>query len=103
MRENEKRPPERSLCILFLWHITKDGYLVFNHDNYIDETCDINGDIPLEEVQKRCEDPKNRHYISNMTLAELRQYNFGYYFEDENGQRIYKDVENFAEIGRAHV
>ena len=23
-------------------HLTKDGYLVFNHDNYIDETCDIN-------------------------------------------------------------
>ena len=26
-----------------------------------------------------------------MTLAELEQYNFGYYFEDENGERIYKD------------
>ena len=27
-----------------------------------------------------------------MTLEELEQYNFGYYFEDENGDRIYKDV-----------
>ena len=34
-----------------------------------------------------------------MTLAELEQYNFGYYFEDKNGQRIYKDAENYAELG----
>ena len=26
-----------------------------------------------------------------MTLEELEQYNFGYYFEDESGKRIYKD------------
>ena len=34
-----------------------------------------------------------------MTLDELRQYNFGYYFEDENGDRIYKDVTNLEERG----
>ena len=80
-------------------YLTKDGYLVYNHDSYIDETCNINGDISLEEVKSLCRDKANRHYISDMTLAELQQYNFGYYFEDENGDRIYKDSENFQELG----
>ena len=80
-------------------YLTKDGYLVYNHDSYIDETCNINGDISLEEVEALCEDEANRHYISDMTLAELESYNFGYYFEDDNGARIYKDAENFAELG----
>lgn len=80
-------------------YMTKDGYLVYNHDSYIDETCNINGDISFEEVEKLCKDKANRHYISDMTLEELRQYNFGYYFEDENGDRIYKEAENFAELG----
>ena len=34
-----------------------------------------------------------------MTLAELEQYNFGYYFEDENGDRIYKDETDLAAKG----
>ncbi|MBE6610043.1 MAG: glycerophosphodiester phosphodiesterase [Ruminococcaceae bacterium] len=80
-------------------YLTKDGYLVYNHDSYIDETCNVNGDITLEEVKALCKDKANRHYIENMTLEELSQYNFGYYFEDENGQRIYKDAEDFAEKG----
>lgn len=72
-------------------YLTKDGYLVYNHDSYIDETCNINGDKTLDEVEDLCDDSKNRHYIKDMTLAELEQYNFGYYFEDENGNRPYKD------------
>ena len=72
-------------------YLTKDGYLVYNHDSYIDETCNVNGDISLEEVEALCEDKENRHYFEDMTLAELEQYNFGYYFENENGERIYKD------------
>lgn len=80
-------------------YLTKDGYLVYNHDSYIDETCNVNGDISLDAVKQLCKDKSNRHYISDMTLAELEQYNFGYYFEDKNGQRIYKDVENYAELG----
>ena len=35
-------------------YLTKDGYLVYNHDSYIDETCNINGDISLEEVKTLC-------------------------------------------------
>lgn len=80
-------------------YLTKDGYLVFNHNDYIDETCNVNGDLSLEEVVALCEDEKNRHYISDMTLDELRQYNFGYYFEDENGEQIYKDVTDPAALG----
>ena len=30
-------------------YLTKDGYLVYNHDSYIDETCNVNGDISLDE------------------------------------------------------
>lgn len=74
-------------------YLTKDGYLVYNHDAYIDRTCNINGDLTPAEVKELCWDEENRHYIQDMTLAELRQYNFGYYFEDESGNRIYKDAD----------
>ena len=80
-------------------YLTQDGYLVYNHDSYIDETCNVNGDISQDEVEQLCESKENRHYISDMTLAELEQYNFGYYFEDENGDRIYKDETNIEELG----
>ena len=80
-------------------YLTKDGYLVYNHDAYIDETCNVNGDISLEEVEELCKNKENRHYIKDMTLAELEQYNFGYYFEDENGERIYKDVTDIEGAG----
>ena len=81
-----------------LW-LTADGYLVYNHDGYIDRTCDVNGDIPYSQVKELIRDEANRHYISDMTLDELKEYNFGYYFEDENGERIYKDESNLAEAG----
>lgn len=80
-------------------YLTKDGYLVYNHDSYIDETCNVNGDISFEEVETLCENEENRHFIKDMTLAELEQYNFGYYFENEKGERIYKDVEDVEAAG----
>lgn len=80
-------------------YLTKDGYLVYNHDSYIDETCNINGNISLDEVEALCEQEENRHYIQDMTLAQLEQYNFGYYFEDENGERIYQDVTDLETAG----
>jgi len=80
-------------------YLTSDGYLVYNHDDYIDETCNVNGDIPLSEVKELCKDEGKRHYIKDMTLAELEQYNFGYYFEDKSGERIYRDVEDVAGAG----
>ena len=80
-------------------YLTKDGYLVYNHDSYIDETCNINGDLTLDEVKALCDNKANRHYIEDMTLAELQQYNFGYYFEDEKGERIYKDATDLEGMG----
>lgn len=80
-------------------YLTSDGYLVYNHDAYIDETSNVNGDISLTEVRALCSDKSNRHYIEDMTLAELKAYNFGYYFEDENGERIYKNTENIEAAG----
>ena len=80
-------------------YLTKDGYLVYNHDSYIDRTCNVNGDLTISEVEMICEDKENRHYIEDMTLAELEQYNFGYYFEDERGERIYKNVTDVASAG----
>ncbi len=79
-------------------YLTKDGYLVYNHDSYIDETCNVNGDLTLDEVEALCDEKSNRHYIRDMTLSELRQYNFGYYFERE-GERIYKDETDLAGCG----
>ena len=52
-------------------YLTKDGYLVYNHDSYIDETCNINGDISFGELEELIEDKSNRHYIKDMTLSEL--------------------------------
>jgi len=80
-------------------YLTKDGYLVYNHDEYIDTTCNVNGNKTLAEVKELCKTEENRHYIKDMTLAQLQQYNFGYYFEDKTGNRIYKDADNFAELG----
>ena len=80
-------------------YLTKDGYLVYNHNAYIDETCNINGDVTLEEVIELCKDEENRHYIEDMTLEELQRYNFGYYFTDETGEYIYRDVTDLASHG----
>lgn len=82
-------------------YLTKDGYLVYNHDDYIDETCNVNGDISLSEVRELCRDKSKRHYIRDMTLSELSQYNFDYYFENEAGERIYRDVTDPAAAGVA--
>ena len=44
-------------------YLTADGYLVYNHDDYIDETCNVNGDISLAEVEELCKNKENRwHY-----------------------------------------
>ena len=75
-------------------YLTKDGYLVYNHDSYVDETCNINGDISYEEMDNLIDDKTNRHYIEDYTLEELKQYNFGYYFKDKEGNRPYKDLTN---------
>ncbi len=80
-------------------YLTKDGYLVYNHDGYIDRTSNVNGDISYEEMKELIKDKEKRHYIEDMTLDELRRYNFGYYFENEDGERIYKDESDIESRG----
>ena len=80
-------------------YLTKDGYLVYNHDGYIDRTSNVNGDVTEKEVLAICGDKQRRHYIKDMTLAELEEYNFGYFFKDENGERIYKDEVDLESAG----
>lgn len=42
-------------------YLTKDGYLVYNHDSCIDETCNVNGDLfpdkAEEELKTKYPDP----------------------------------------------
>ena len=80
-------------------YLTKDGYLVYNHDSYVDETCNVNGAVSFDEVKELCKDKSKRHYISDMTLEELRQYNFGYYFENKSGERPYENATDLAGLG----
>lgn len=72
-------------------YITKDGHIVFNHDSYIDETCNVNGDISLSEVKELISNKDNRHYIKDMTLNELKEFNFGFYFE-KDGLRPFSNL-----------
>jgi len=82
-------------------YLTKDGYLVYNHDSYIDETCDVNGDKTLEEVKDMIdEDSSKKHYIKDYTLEELRQFNFGYYFE-KDGKMPYHHLISYTDTKEA--
>ncbi|MCI5744811.1 MAG: hypothetical protein MR270_00810 [Erysipelotrichaceae bacterium] len=74
-----------------LW-LTKDNYLVYNHDAYIDRTSNVNPNKTLDEVKELCKDENARHYISDYTLKELKQFNFGYYFCDEEGNFPYQNL-----------
>lgn len=84
-------------------YITKDGHLVCTHDPYIDEKCNVNGNMPLKEVHRRCSKSENkelyRHYVADMTLAQLKKYNFGYFFRDKSGKRLYENVKDIEAEG----
>ena len=80
VNENKADIIETDMCL------TKDGYLVFIHDRTIDDTSDV------DMIEFGVEDDGNdNHYVKDYTLAELKQFNFGYKYE-ENGNRIYKDI-----------
>ena len=83
-------------------YLTKDGYLVYNHDSYIDETCNVNGDISKDEMKELIKDKSKRHYIEDYTLEELQKLNFGYYFTDKEGNRPYKDLTH-EEVVQNHI
>lgn len=54
-------------------HFTKDGELVLMHDDTIDRTSNGKGKV------------------CDLTLAELRTFNFGYNFQTEDGEYKYRD------------
>ncbi len=63
-------------------HLTKDGHAVICHDHNIDETSNGTG------------------YIKDMTLDELRSFDFGSYFSDEFvGEKI-PTLEEFYETAK---
>lgn len=47
-------------------NLTKDGYLVYVHDEYIDRVCNVNGDIPYSEALKICEDEENMRELTEL-------------------------------------
>ena len=63
-------------------YLTKDNYLVYNHDSYIDETCNVNGDISLGEVKELCKDEitavrpvdmfPHTHHVENVVALKRR-------------------------------
>jgi glycerophosphoryl diester phosphodiesterase len=70
--------------------LTKDGYLVFIHNETLDDTCDI------DVLENGKLDDNDDHYVINYTLAELKRYNFGYRYKDENDNYPYdKLVSNY--------
>ncbi|MGM9971753.1 MAG: glycerophosphodiester phosphodiesterase family protein [Anaeroplasmataceae bacterium] len=75
-----------------LW-MTKDGYLVLNHDETINRTSDI-------ELIKG---DSSEYKISDFTLEELRNLNFGYNFLDENGNYPYRNLVDINSSNRSEI
>ena len=80
-------------------YLTKDGQLVLNSDAYINKNCNINGELLLADVELLCETEENCRFIADMTLEELKQYNFGFYFADSKGNRPYKEPFSTEALG----
>jgi len=85
-------------------YLTKDGHLVYNHDEYIDETCDVNGDMTLDEIKKMIDkDATKAHYIKDYTLEELRQFNFGHFFTNKEGKMPYHKLVSVNQEDRLNI
>ena len=67
---------EMDLCL------TKDNYLVLNHNKTINACTDVN------IIQGSEED----YYIKDHTLEEIQYYNFGYNFKDREGNYLYRSI-----------
>lgn len=63
-------------------HLTKDGHLVLMHDHEVDRTSDGAKVFGQEGVK-----------ICDKTLAELKTLNFGYNFQDLQGNYPYRDLQ----------
>ena len=78
-----------------IW-LTKDKKMVFNHDDSIDRMSDVSlFDIPDVE--------QNEHLVSEFTLEELKNFNFGYGFETLEGEKPYKDLVSINDENRKQV
>ena len=75
-----------------LW-LTKDGHLVLNHDSTINRTSDV---VEVTGQNKK-------HYISDYTLAELENFNYGAKFEKTENVFPYKDLVTVDQIDRKEV
>ena len=75
-----------------IW-ITKDGKIVFSHDGTIDRMSDI------------ClfDNTKDKHEIGDYTLEELQNYNFGYGFQDKEGNYPYQNIVSINQENRKAV
>ncbi len=80
-------------------YLTKDNKLVLNGEPYIDKNCNINGGLLLQDVELLCENEENCHFIADMTLEELKQYNFGWFFESSKNKRPYTEPASLEVMG----
>lgn len=74
-------------------YMTKDNNLVVNHDESINRTSDV------EEITNSSEE----YLIKGHTLEELSFFNYGYNFEDENGNYPYRDLVSFDDPLRKEI
>ena len=74
-----------------LW-LTKDGKIVLNHDETINRTSDC-----LELGYK------GEVKIGDLTLDELQNFNFGYHFQDEDGNYPYRDLVDKDAVNRKEI
>ncbi|MBO7614838.1 MAG: hypothetical protein J6T15_03985 [Bacilli bacterium] len=75
-----------------IW-MTKDEHLVYSHDKDIDRMSDV----------ALFDDSKDSHLISDYTLDELENFNFGYNFKDKQGNYPYKDLVTKDQADRKQV
>ena len=75
-----------------LW-LTKDKELILNHDSSINRTSDA--ELVLNS--------KEKHYVSNFTLNELENFNFGAKFEALDGTKPYENLVSVNQVDRKEV
>ncbi|MBQ8292270.1 MAG: hypothetical protein IJX78_00530 [Bacilli bacterium] len=59
-------------------YLTKDNYLILNHNSTINACTEIKGE--------------EKYYIKDHTLEEIRKFNFGYNFKDKDGNYPYRHI-----------
>ena len=56
-------------------YLTKDGHLIYNHDSYIDETCNVNGNISYDEMMELIKDKLEENGYCEREIFELLNEN----------------------------